>query len=180
MLLNCGVGEESWESPCTARRSNKSILKKNQSWIFFGRTDDEAEAPVLWPPDVKTWLIRKDPDAGKDGRQVEKGMKEDKMVGWHHQLNGHEFELTPSNSEWLGTLVCCCPWGCKVLGMTQQLDNTNLYPHTGGNKMLCFLFHVFSFTNNAFKTLKKMHLTGPLFVGLNLGKNHHQNGLQDY
>ena len=102
------------------------------------------------------------------------------MVGWHHQLNGPEFEQTPSNSEGLRTLVCCCPWGCKVLGTTQRLDDNNLYPYTGGNKMLCFLFHVFSFTNNPFKTLKKMHLTGPLFVGLNLGKNHHQNGLQDY
>ena len=66
----------------------------NQSWIFIGKTDAETEAPILWPPDVKSWLIRKDPDAGKDWRQEEKGMTEDEMVGWHHWLSGHEFELT--------------------------------------------------------------------------------------
>ena len=95
---------------------------------------------------MKSQLIEKDPDAGKDGRQVEKGTKEDKMGGWHHQFNGPEFEQTPSNSEGLGTLVCCCPWGCKVLGTTQLLDDNNLYPYALGNKMLCFIFHVFSFT----------------------------------
>ena len=73
--------------PWTARRSNQSILKVNQSWIFIGRTDAEVETPVLWPPDGKNWLIWKDPDAGKDWRQEEKGMTEDEMVGWHHWLN---------------------------------------------------------------------------------------------
>ena len=76
--------------PWTARRFNQSILKGNQSWIFIGRTAVEAETPVLWPSDAKSWLIWKDPDAGKDWRQ-EKGTTEDNMVGWHHQLNGHEF-----------------------------------------------------------------------------------------
>ena len=80
--------------PWTARRSNQSILEKNQSWIFIGRTDAEAEIPILWLPDVKNWLIRKDPDAEKDWRQ-EKGTTEDEMVGWHHWLNGHEFEQAP-------------------------------------------------------------------------------------
>ena len=75
--------------PGTARRSNQS--KVNQSWIFIGRTDAEAETPILWPPYAKSWLIRKDPDAGKDWGQEEKGMTEDEMVGWHHWLNGHEF-----------------------------------------------------------------------------------------
>ena len=77
--------------PWTARRSNQSILKVIQSWVFIGRTDFEAEAPIFWPSDAKTWLIGKDPDAGKDWRQEEKGMTEDEMVGWHHWLNGHEF-----------------------------------------------------------------------------------------
>ena len=77
--------------PWTARRSNQSILKKS-TWIFIGRTDDEAEAPILWPPDAKSWLIRKDPDVGNDWRQEEKGMTEDEMIGWYHLLNGHEFE----------------------------------------------------------------------------------------
>ena len=76
--------------PWTARRSNQSILKGNQSWIFIGRT--EAETPILWSPDAKNWLIGKDHDAGKEWRQEEKGMTEDEMVGWHHRLNGHEFE----------------------------------------------------------------------------------------
>ena len=79
--------------PWTAR-SNQWILKKKKTWIFIGRTDAEAEAPVLWPPDVKSWHIGKDPDAGKDRRQEEKGMTEDEMAGWHHRLDGHEFEQT--------------------------------------------------------------------------------------
>ena len=85
----CGVGEDSWV-PWTVSRSSQFILK-NQPWIFIGRTDAEAEAPILWPPDAKNSLIGKDPDAGKDWRREEKGMTEDKMFGWHHQL-GHEFE----------------------------------------------------------------------------------------
>ena len=76
--------------PWTARRSNQSILNGDQSWVFIGRTDAEAEIPILWPPDEKSWLIWKDPDAGKDWRQEEKGMIEDEMDGWHLQLNGHE------------------------------------------------------------------------------------------
>ena len=78
--------------PWTERRSNQSILKENQSWIFIGSTDDKAETPILWPPDVKNWLIWKDPDSGKDWRWEEKGTTENEMVGWHHQLNGHESE----------------------------------------------------------------------------------------
>ena len=87
--------------------------KGNQSWIFTGRTDAEAEAPILWPPDEKSWLVRKDPEAGKDWRQEEKGMTEDEMVGWHHQLNGHEFNQAPGHGEGQGSLACCSPWGCK-------------------------------------------------------------------
>ena len=78
-----------WRIPWTARRSNKFILKKNQSWIFLGKADAEAETPILWPPEAKNWLIGKDPDAGKDWRWEEKGMTADELVGWHHQLNGH-------------------------------------------------------------------------------------------
>ena len=84
----------------------------------MGRTDAEAEAPILWPPDVKSQLIGKDLDAGKDGRQEEKGMTEDEMVGWHHRLNGHEFEQTPGDSEGQGGLACCSPWGLKELDTT--------------------------------------------------------------
>ena len=92
--------------------------KGNQSWIFIGRTDAEAEAPILWPPDVKNWLTRKDPDAGKDGRQEEKGMTEDEMVGWHHWLDGHEFVQAPGVGDGQRGLECCGPWDRKELDMT--------------------------------------------------------------
>ena len=92
--------------------------KGNQSWIFIGRTDAETKAPVLWPPDRKNWFIRKDPDAGKDWRQEEKGMAEDEMVGWHHQLDGHEFEYAPGIEDRQGSLVCCSLSGCKELDTT--------------------------------------------------------------
>ena len=99
--------------------------KGNQSWIFIGRTVAEAEAPVLWPPVVKSQLVGKDPDAGKDWRQEEKGETEDAMSGWHHQLNGHEFELTLGDSERQGDLACCNPSGHKEPEMTEQLNNNN-------------------------------------------------------
>ena len=87
------VLEKTLESPLDCKEIKPVHPKGNQSWIFIGRTDAEAEAPILWPPDVKNWLIGKDPEAGKDWRQEKKGKTEDEMVGWHHQLNGHEFEL---------------------------------------------------------------------------------------
>ena len=85
------VLEKTLESPLDCKEIQPVHPKGNQSWVFSGRTDVEAEAPILWPPDAKSWLIWKDPDAGKDCRQEEKGMTKDEMVGWHHQLNGHEF-----------------------------------------------------------------------------------------
>ena len=94
----------------------------NQSWIFIGRT--ETEAPILWPPYVKKWLIGKGPDAGKDWRQKEKGTIVDEMVGWHHQLYGHEFEQTLSVGDGQGSLACCNPWGCKGSDMTEWLNWT--------------------------------------------------------
>ena len=100
--------------PWTARRSNQSHPKGNQSWIFIGRLDAEAEAPILWPPDSKSQPIRKDPDVGKDWRQ-EKGIAEDEIVGWHQWLNGHEFEQTLGDVEGQGSLACCSPQGCKEL-----------------------------------------------------------------
>ena len=100
--------EKSLESPLDCKEIKPVSLKGNQPWIFIGRTDAEAEAPILWPPDAKNWLIGKDPDAGKDWEHG-KGVTEDKMVGWHHQLNGHEFEQAPGDSEGQGRLVCCHP-----------------------------------------------------------------------
>ena len=92
------------------------------SCIYIGRTDVEAETPIFWPPDVKSWLIWKDPDAGKDWRQEEKGMTEDEMAGWHHRLKGHEFGWTPGVGDGQGGLVSCSPWGHKELDMTEWLN----------------------------------------------------------
>ena len=96
--------------------------KENQSGIFIGRTDDEAEVPILWPPDVKYWLIWKDPDAGKDWRREEKGATEDGMVRWYHWLDGHEFEQAPGVGDGQGSLVWCSPWGHKESDMTELLN----------------------------------------------------------
>ena len=104
----------------TSQSSRKSI------WVFIGRTDAEAEAPVLWPPDAKSQFIRKDPDAGKDWRQEEKGTTADEMVGWQHWLNEHEFEQTLGDGEGQGSLVCCCPWGYKKLNTIERLNLTEL------------------------------------------------------
>ena len=103
-------------------------LKGNQSWIFIGRTDAEAEISILWLPDVKNWLTRKDPDAGRDWKQEEKGTTEDKMVGWHHQLDGHEFEQGPGVCDGQGSLVSCSPRGHKELDTTQWLNCTKVWP----------------------------------------------------
>ena len=103
-----------FESPLDSKEIKPVNPKGNQPWIFIGRTDAEAEAPILWPPDAKTWLIGKDPDAGKDRRQEEKGVTEDEMVGWHHRLKEHEFEQTQGDSEGHGSLMCCSSWGRRV------------------------------------------------------------------
>ena len=104
--------------------------KGNQVWIFIGRTDAEAETQLLWPPDAKNWLIGKDPDAGKDWRWEEKGTIEDEIVGWHHQLDGHEFEQSSGVGDGQGSLENCSPWGHKELDMTGQLSWTELSPYT--------------------------------------------------
>ena len=98
--------------------------KGDQSWVFIGRTDVETEAPTLWPPDVKNWLIGKGPDAGRDWRQEENGMTEDGMIGWHHRLSGHEFEQALGVGDGQGGLACRCPWGHKELDTTEQLSWT--------------------------------------------------------
>ena len=118
--------EKTPESPLDSKEIQPVHPKGNQSWTFTGRTDAEAETPILWPPDAKNWLIGKDPDAGKDWRWEEKGTTEGEMVGWHHQLNGHEFEQAPGDSEGQGSLACCSAWDCKESDMTEWLNNNNL------------------------------------------------------
>ena len=124
MFLNCGAGEDSWES--LELQGDPIHPKKGQLWVFIGKTDVETETPILWPPDAKRWLIWKDPDAGKDWGQEEKGTTKDDIVGWHHWLSGHEFGWTPGVSDGQGVLVCCCPWGPKESATTDRLNWTDI------------------------------------------------------
>ena len=119
------VLEKTLESPLDYMEIQPVHPKGNQSWIFIGRTDVEAETPILWPPDVKNWLIWKDPDAGKDWRQEEKGSTEDEMVGWHHRLDGHEFGQAPGVGDGQGSLACCSPWGHRELDTTERRNESN-------------------------------------------------------
>ena len=118
------VLEKTLESPLDFKKIKSVNPKGYQHWVFIGRTDAEAETPILWPPDAKCWLIGKGPDAGKDCRQEVKGMTKDKMVGWHDRLNGHEFDQTLGDGEGQGILACFSPWGHKKLDMTEQLNWT--------------------------------------------------------
>ena len=126
------VLEKSLESPLDCKEIKPVNSKGNQPWIFTGRTDAEAEATILWPPDEKNQLTGKDPDAGKDWGQEEKEVAEGEMVGEHHQLNGHEFEQTLKDSGEQGRLACCSPWSHKEWDTTLRLYNRWL------NQRLCF------------------------------------------
>ena len=125
--------EKTFQSPLDSKEIQPVHPKGNPSWVFIGRTDAEAEAPVLWPPAAKkrpdslekTWLIRKDSDAGKDWRQEEKGSIEDETVRWQHWVNEHEFEQALEDGEGQRSLVCCSPWGHKELDMSKQLNNNS-------------------------------------------------------
>ena len=124
MLLNCGVGEDS--SPLDCKEIQPVHPKGDQSWVFIGRTDAEAETPILWLPHEKSWLVGKDPDAGKDWGQEQKGTREDEMVGWHHWLDGHGFGWTLGVGDGQGGLACCGSWGRKESDMTEWLNSTEL------------------------------------------------------
>ena len=125
MLLNYGVGEDS-ENPLDCKEIQPVHPKGNQSWVFTGRTDVEAEIPIFWPPEAKSWLIWKDPDVGKDWRQDKKRMTKDEMVGWHHWLDGHEFEETLGAGDGQGSLVCCSGVTKSWTGLS---NGTKLYLH---------------------------------------------------
>ena len=119
------VLEKTLQSPLDCKEIQPVHPKGDHSWVFIGRTDVEAETPILWPPDAKSWLIGKDPDAGKDWQQEEKDMTEDEMVGWHHWLSGHGFEQALGGNEGQGGLACCHPWVCKESDTTEWLNNNN-------------------------------------------------------
>ena len=120
MLLNCGVGEDSWES-LGLQQIQPVHSKGYQPWDFVGRNDAKAETPVLWPPNVKSWLIGKDSDAARDWGQEGKGTTEDEMAGWHHWLDGCESQWTLEVGDGQGGLACCDSWGCKELDTTERL-----------------------------------------------------------
>ena len=120
------VLKKTLESPLDCKEIQPVHPKEDQSWVFIGRTDAEAETPVLWPPHAKSWLIWKDSDAGRDWGQEEKETTEDEMAGRHHRLDGHEFGYTPSAGDGQGVLACCISWGCKELDTTERLTWTEL------------------------------------------------------
>ena len=122
MLLNCGVGEDSWESLGLQGDPTSPFWRRSD---FFGRNDAKAETPVLWLPHVKSWLIGKDSDGGRDWGQEEKGTTENEMAEWHHRLDRHESDWTPG-VDGQGGLVCCDSWGHKELDMTEWLNWTEL------------------------------------------------------
>ena len=119
------VLEKTLKSPLDCKEIQPVHPKGNQSWVFIGRTNVEAETPIFWPPDAKSWLIWKDPDAGKDWRQEETWTTEDEMVGWYHWLNGHGFGQALGVGDGQGGLVCCSPWDPKESDSTEQLNWTD-------------------------------------------------------
>ena len=127
MLLNCGVGEDSWESLGLCKEIIAVPSEGDQPWDFFGRNDAKAETPVLWPPHVKSWLIGKDSDVGRDWGQEEKGTTEDEMAGWHHWLSGCESEWTLGVGDGQGGLACCDSWGREESDTTERLNWTDTY-----------------------------------------------------
>ena len=140
------VLEKTLESPLDYKEIKPANPKGDQSWMFIRRTD--AKAPILWPPDAKSWHIRKDPDAVKDWRQEEKEMTEDEMVGWHHGLNGHEFQQALGDGEGQRSLVWCSPWGCRASTSTELLNNNFITTYSLGFYLLLYFgtySSVFSF-----------------------------------
>ena len=129
------VLEKTLENPLDCKEIQPVYPKGNQSWIFIRGTDAEAETPILWSPDAKNWVLEKDPAVGTDWRQEEKGMTKDEMVGWHHRLDGHEFEQALGVGDGQGSLACCSPWGCKESDMTEiNWSDTLIFRNALSNK----------------------------------------------
>ena len=133
------VLEKTLPSPLDCKEIQPFHPKGDQSWVLIGRTDIEAETPVLWLPDAKSWLMGKDPDAGKDWGQEEKGTTEDEMVGWHHQLDGRGFGWTLGVGDIQGGLACCSSWGREESDMTERLNWTEL-------KGYLYLFYIYLYS----------------------------------
>ena len=149
------VLEKTLESPLDCKEIQPVHPKGDQSWVFIGRTDAEAETPILWPPDEKSWLIGKDPDAGKDRAQEEKGMTEDEMVGWHHWVDGHGFGWTLGVGFGQGGLEWCDSWVGKESNTTERLNWTErnslyissfMFCASLGSEKNVFLFNILAIT----------------------------------
>ena len=133
------VLEKTFESPLDCKEIQPVHPKGDQSWVFIVRTDAKAETPILWPPDAKSWLIGKDFDYGRDWGQEEKGMTEDEMAGWHHRLDGREFEWSPGVGDRQGGLACCNSWGRKELDTTEQVNWTVAF-HISAYGFICYVY----------------------------------------
>ena len=155
------VLEKTLESPLDYKEIQPVHSKGDQSWLFIGRTDAEAETPILWPPDVKNWLTGKHPDAGKDWGQEEKGTTEDEMVGWRHRLDGHEFEWTLRVGDGQEGLVCCSPWDCKESELIIPSSSDVNYP-------ICCLFWLLPQAEGRFPDVVYNLSYKPVFIGLAL------------
>ena len=160
------VLEKTLECPLDSKEIKPVNLKGNQPWVFIERTDAEAEAPILWLLDVKSQFIGKDPDAGKDRGQEENRMTEDEVVGWHPQLNGHEFEQSLGDGEGQGSLACWSPWGCKESDTTELLNNNN-------NRVLSvtYTLRVDKFIRSFLRTWKGYFPDVPCYLEVRVG--HH-------
>ena len=139
------VLEKTPESPLDSKEFQPVHSKGDQSWVFIGRTDAEAETPVLWPSHVKSWLNGKDSDAGRDWGQEEKGTTENEMAGWHHRLDGLEFVKAPGVGDGQGSLACCSPWSHKESDMTEQLNWTDTKIPFFSSLQICIWFSSYMF-----------------------------------
>ena len=139
------VLEKTLESPLNYKKIQPVHPKGDQPWVFFGRNDDNAETPILWPPHVKSWLIGKDPDAGRDWGQEEKETTEDEMAGWRQRLDGHKFEWTPGVGDGQGGLVCCDSWSRKESDTTERLNWTESFTISLNNTVI----QIYALTSNA-------------------------------
>ena len=160
------VLEKTLESPLASKEIQPVHPKGNQPWILTGRIDAKTEAPILWPPDVKSQLIGKDPDAGKDWVKEAKGVTENEMVGWHHRFNGHEFEQTPRDSEGQRSQVCCSVWGHRIgydLATEQQWQQAFSWKTACLDIYYNMMHRVIFFLiiNNAFHLLSIYHVLAP-------------------